>query len=96
MAFLNTRGNLGDGHHAAIVSIVTTSTCVEGTSDVVFYLASTSSQPQFNLMSGIQSNFTPNLEHSIFSTKTVNREAFSKSNWVIDIGAKDHMIHSIS
>ena len=96
MAFLNTRGNLGDGHHATIVSTVTTSTCVEGTSDVVFDLASTSSQPQFNLMSSIQSNFTPNLEHSIFSTKTVNREAFSKSNWVIDIGAKDHMIHSIS
>ena len=47
-------------------------------------------------MLGIQTNFTPNLEHSIFSAKIVNREVFSESDWVIDIGATDHMIHSIS
>ena len=96
LAFLNIGGNLGDGHHATTVSTVITSTSVEGTSGVVFDVASTSSQPQFNLMSSIQSNFTPNLEHSIFSAKTVNREAFSESDWVIDTGATNHMIHSIS
>lgn len=96
LAFLNTGGNLGDGNHVATVSTVTTSTGVEGTSGVVSNVAFTSSQPQFNLMSGIQSNFTPNLEHSIFSAKTVNREAFSKSDQVINTGATDHMIHSIS
>ena len=49
-------------------------------------------------MSGIHSNLpcTPNLEHSIFSTKTINREAFSAFDWVIDTEAIDHRIHSVS
>ena len=40
--------------------------------------------------------FNPNLEHSISFAKTVNREAFSSTDWVIDTGATDHMIHSIT
>ena len=47
-------------------------------------------------MSGNHFNFTPNLEHSIFSAKTINREAFSKFDWVLDTWVIDHMIHSIS
>ena len=49
-------------------------------------------------MLGIHSNlpFTPTLEHSIFSAKTVTREAFSASDWVIDTSTIDHMVHSIS
>nr|POF23021.1 hypothetical protein CFP56_15506 [Quercus suber] len=43
LASLNTGGNLGDGNHVATVSTVTASTGVEGTSDVVSYVASTSS-----------------------------------------------------
>ena len=48
-------------------------------------------------MSGISSNFlfNPNMSHSIFSAKNVNRDAFRNSDWVIDIGATDHMIHAI-
>ena len=51
-----------------------------------------------NLMSGTHPNvpFIPNLEHSIFSAKSVDRNAFNSSNWVIDTGATDHMVHSIS
>ena len=40
--------------------------------------------------------FNPNLEHSISFAKTVNREAFSSTDWVIDTGAIDHMVHSIT
>ena len=37
-----------------------------------------------------------NLKHSIFSAKLVNRTAFGNSNWVMDTGASDHIICSIS
>ena len=49
-------------------------------------------------MSGIPPNFhfTPTLEHSIFSTKTVNREAFKTTDWIIDTRAIDHMVHLVS
>ena len=40
--------------------------------------------------------FIPTLTHSIFSTKTINKEAFRESDWVIDTGVIDHMLHSIS
>ena len=61
---------------------------------------SAQANPHFNvdLMSGTYSHvpFTPNLEHSIFLTKIVDRKAFTTSDWVIDIEATDHMVHSIS
>ena len=49
-------------------------------------------------MSGFNSllHFTPSLKHSVFSAKVVNREVFHAINWVIDIGATDHMVHSIT
>ena len=37
-----------------------------------------------------------NLKHSIFSAKLVNRTAFGNSTWVMDTGASDHIICSIS
>ena len=37
-----------------------------------------------------------NLKHSIFSAKLVNRTAFDNSAWVMDTGASDHIICSIS
>ena len=69
-------------------------------------MVGTSSQSQvitnstFNptLMSGNQSNlfFNPTLQHSIFSAKTIDRTAFSGSNWVINTRAIDHMVHFVS
>ena len=35
------------------------------------------------------------LTHSVFSTKVVNRKAFSVETWVIDIGATDHIVCSM-
>ena len=37
-----------------------------------------------------------NLKHSIFSAKLVNRTAFGNSTWVMDTGASDRIICSIS
>ena len=49
-------------------------------------------------MLGINSllHFTPSLKHSIFSAKVVDREVFCAADWVIDTGARDHMVHSIT
>ena len=49
-------------------------------------------------MSGIVSNlaFSPNLTHSIFSAKLVNRTCFGTTDWVIGTGATDHMVHFVS
>ena len=41
-------------------------------------------------MSGI------NLSHSVFSTKVVNRRTFSSDTLVIDTGATDHIVCSVS
>ena len=40
--------------------------------------------------------FTPSLRHSIFSAKVVDREVFHATDWVIDTGATNHMVHSIT
>ena len=40
--------------------------------------------------------FSPNLTHSIFSAKLVNRTCFGTTDWVIDTCATDHMVHSVS
>lgn len=38
----------------------------------------------------------PNMSHSIFSTHLVDRKAFKSSDWIIDIGATDHTVHSVT
>ena len=104
-AYLSTGG--GESHHAANVSSIGVDGFSGTASGVAAGVASTSSQSQANLvsqfnlintMSGTPSTlpFKRNLEHSIFSAKTVNREAFSSIDWVIDTGVTDHMVHSIT
>ena len=99
LAYLSTGGR--EIHHATNVSNIGVDGFSSTAFGVVVGVASTSSQSQANLinsMSGTLSTlpFKPNLEHSIFSAKTVNREAFSSTDWVIDTGATDHMIYSIT
>ena len=36
------------------------------------------------------------LKHSIFAAKIVNKTAFGHKTWVIDTGASDHIVCSIS
>ena len=35
------------------------------------------------------------LRHSVFSAQVVNMTAFNGDTWVIDIGATDHIVHSV-
>ncbi|XP_057950861.1 uncharacterized protein LOC131145679 [Malania oleifera] len=106
LAFLNTRSTPSNNHHVANVSVgnglfglISRSASVHG----VAVVTDNSSQPQahnnyLEIMSGFMSNlfFTPNLTHSIFSTKLVNRTCFGSTNWVIDTGATNHMVDSIT
>jgi len=38
----------------------------------------------------------PNLSHSIFSTQVVDRTAYKYDSWIIDTGATDHMVYSVT
>ena len=54
--------------------------------------ASTISQ----FMSGNAStNFHTMSKHSIFSVQNVNRTRFSHNTWILDMGATNHMVHSL-
>ena len=69
-----------------------------GALDVISSQQQTNLSSCSNLMSDTSSKITyiPNLTHSIFSAKIINREAFRESDWVIDTGATDHMVHFVS
>ena len=69
-----------------------------GALDVISSQQQTNLSSCSNLMSDPSSKITyiPNLTHSIFSAKIINREAFRESDWVIDTGATGHMVHSVS
>ena len=102
LTFLKSGVVAGDGHHAASVSTSCLVTGGEGTSSAASKMVGISAQNNLNfnstLMSGINSivPFVPTLEHSIFSAKTVDRKIFRETDWIIDTGATDHMVHFIS
>ena len=58
---------------------------------------STSSSPSYSSnFSGNQHWIPPNFSHSIFSAQVVDRHAYKSNDWIIDTGATDHMVHSVS
>ena len=66
-------------------------------------MAVTTSQPSasnsyLETMAGMASGlpFISNLKHSVFFAKLVNKDMFSSTDWVMDTGATDHMVHSVS
>ena len=60
-------------------------------------LPSTSSSPSTSSnFSGNSFWIPPNLSHSIFVAQVVDRQAYKSNTWIIDIGATDHMVHSIA
>ena len=107
LALFNTASDQGANHHVATVS---TSAVVPNILPRVPGLptatgASSSSNSSNNdhysftdTMAGTNSLFssTPTSRHSIFSAKVVDRNTFHATDWVIDTGATDHMVHSIS
>ena len=40
----------------------------------------------------LSSHSKPNLEHFVFSSKVLDKFALSHTEWVIDIGATNHMV----
>ena len=44
----------------------------------------------------LPNNFTPNLSHSVFVFNVKFPKAVNENLWIIDTGATDHMVHSLS
>jgi hypothetical protein len=40
--------------------------------------------------------FTPNLSHSVLSSHTTSHSTIKHNSWILDTGATDHMVHSLS
>ena len=38
----------------------------------------------------------PNLSHSIFSAQVIDRHYLGSNSWILDTGATNHMVHSVS
>ena len=108
LALFNTGTDQGTNHHVATMSTsAAVSNMIPRASGVP---AATGVHPSsispsdsahnsfVDTMSGTNSllPFTPSLKHSIFSAKIVDRETFHATDWVIDTGATDHMVHSIA
>ena len=55
-----------------------------------------SSTPYLANFSGNPFWLPPNFTHSIFSAHIVDRHAHKANEWIIDTGASDHMVHSVS
>ena len=43
-----------------------------------------------------QESMILSMQHSVFAVNPVNKTAFNSETWVLDIGAIDHIIHSIT
>lgn len=56
-----------------------------------YHMANTVGFPN-NTMAGMSLNFN----HSVFFAQIVNRKAYNMETWVIDIGATDHIVYSVS
>ncbi|XP_075648679.1 uncharacterized protein LOC142619466 [Castanea sativa] len=94
----------GYNHHAASVSTsggvsgLVTEACGVSAATGVSSPSDHANSNFINTMSGTTSNFSfkPTLQHSIFSAKVVDTDHFHTSDWVIDTGATDHMVHSVT
>ena len=84
---------LGNGTQAAhqVASVMTPNSSIPQIS------TSTSTSPSCS--SNFSSNpywILPNLSHSIFSAQVVDRHAYKSNTWIIDTGATNHLVHSIT
>ena len=102
LALFNTGTDQGANHHVATVSTSgVVSNILPRAAGVPSSSTSSSNSENYSFvdtMTGTNSlfPFTPTLRHSIFSAKVVDRESFHATDWVIDTGATNHMVHSIT
>ena len=91
--------------HNASSSGFGTPNCIgaQTTSQGASVVAPTLPSPTATSTSSSSSNFSgnpswipPNFSHSIFSAQVIDRQCFKSNSWIINIGATDHMVHSVS
>ena len=58
-------------------------------------IATTNSVLSSNFYASFQDFVCLNMQHSIFAKNPVNKKFFGKQTWVLDIGATDHIVHSV-
>ena len=74
---------------------------------VASIMATTSSIPQpspsTSTLPSCSTNFSgnpywipPNFSYSIFSTQVVNKHAYKSDTWILDTGATNHLVHSVT
>ena len=104
LALFNFGIDQGQNHHVASVS---TSGSVSGLTTKAYGVPIATSVPSpsahnnsnfMDTVLGTTSSlfFKPTLQHSIFSAKVVDKEGFHTTDWVINTGATDHMVHSVT
>ncbi|XP_023920081.1 uncharacterized protein LOC112031589 [Quercus suber] len=81
-----------------LISLLNTHAFASGSCEGVH---SANSTINLNLASGtscnlFQENMYLSMQHSVFAVNPVNMTAFNGETWVLDTGATDHIIHSIS
>ena len=91
LALLNTKalnnpvGNASNSHHQASVNTTSSHLPSSSMTGIPFYSSACSS-----------SNFTPNLSHLVFSSHIISHSNIKHNSWILDTGAIDHMVYSIS
>jgi hypothetical protein len=84
-ALSNPIGNASSSHHQASVNTTSSHLPSSSMTGIPFCPSTCSS-----------SNFTPNLSHSVFSSHTTPHSHIKHDSWILDTGATDHMVCSIS
>jgi hypothetical protein len=84
-ALNNPVGNASSSHHQAFVNTISSNLPNSSMTGIPFYSSACSS-----------SNFTPNLSHSVFSSHTTSHSNIKHNSWILDTGAIDQMVYSIS
>ena len=89
LSFLASQSNASQPSHqaASVLSPLSGVATTAGPNSSMPYLANFSGNPFW---------LPPNFSHSIFSAHIVDRHAHKSNEWIIDIGASNHMVHSVS
>ena len=78
--------NIINSHHQPTANTTSSSTFLASSMTGIPFCESFCSNPAF----------TPNLFHLVFSSHTTSHSTIKQNSWILDIGATDHMVHSLS
>jgi hypothetical protein len=92
LAVLNTKPLLSNTPEAPNPSVTYQALANTASSSSLPVHSMSSTSPHKSLCLG----FTPNLSHSVFASNVKFPKATNENLWIIDTGATDHMVHSLS